>query len=305
MNPDKKVPADLHEERGKWVPCAILALLAMLLPTVPYLLSIAEARPSAPPSIHKVSLLRETLAQPAPPRPKPEPQPKPEPEPKPEPPKKPKPAKPTVAEIALKEIQASLVAEKKKREEEKRKKREREEAEKKRKAAEKKKREEAKKKKQAEEEKRKKEEAKKRAEELAEAARARAQEAAEARAKEAADRAAELRAQADAASRAAEAARLADLRGLYLNRIRAQIESRLDTPAAVLGRDDLVAEIRVLLHSDGELKGWPQITRSSGFPEYDEAAIRAIIQAAPLVVPSDEPELLGEFLQLDLRIRPQ
>ena len=302
MNPAKKVPADLHEERGKWVPCAILALLAILLPAVPYLLSIAEARPSAPPSIHKVSLLRETLAQPAPPRPKPEP----EPEPEPEPPKKREPAKPTVAEIALKEIQASLIADKKKREEaEKRKKREREEAEKKRKAAEQKKREEAKKKKQAEEEKRKKEEAKKRAEELAEAARARAQEAAAARAKEAADRAAELRAQADAAARAAEAARLADLRGLYLNRIRAQIESRLDTPAAVLGRDDLVAEIRVLLHSDGELKGWPQITRSSGFPEYDEAAIRAIIQAAPLVVPSDEPELLGEFLQLDLRIRPQ
>ena len=299
MNPDKKVPADLHEERGKWVPCAILALLAILLPAVPYLLSIAEARPSAPPSIHKVSLLRETLAQPAPPRPKPEP------EPKPEPPKKREPAKPTVAEIALKEIQASLVAEKKKREEEKRKKREREEAEKKRKAAEQKKREEAEKKKQAEEEKRKKEEAKKRAEELAEAARTRAQEAAAARAKEAADRAAELRAQASAAARAAEAARLADLRGLYLNRIRAQIESRLDTPAAVLGRDDLVAEIRVLLHSDGELKGWPQVTRSSGFPEYDEAAIRAIIQAAPLVVPSDEPELLGEFLQLDLRIRPQ
>ena len=301
MNPAKQVPADLHEERGKWVPCAILALLAILLPAVPYLLSIAEARPSAPPSIHKVSLLRETLAQPAPPRPKPEP----EPEPKPEPPKKREPAKPTVAEIALKEIQASLIADKKKREEEKRKKREREEAEKKRKAAEQKKREEAEKKKQAEEEKRKKEEAKKRAEELAEAARARAQEAAAARAKEAADRAAELRAQADAAARAAEAARLADLRGLYLNRIRAQIESRLDTPAAVLGRDDLVAEIRVLLHSDGELKGWPQITRSSGFPEYDEAAIRAIIQAAPLVVPSDEPELLGEFLQLDLRIRPQ
>ena len=301
MNPDKKVPADLHEERGKWVPCAILALLAILLPAVPYLLSIAEARPSAPPSIHKVSLLRETLAQPAPPRPKPEPEPKP----KPEPPKKREPAKPTVAEIALKEIQASLIAEKKKREEEKRKKREREEAEKKRKAAEKKKREEAKKKKQAEEEKRKKEEAKKRAEELAEAARTRAQEAAAARAKEAADRAAELRAQASAAARAAEAARLADLRGLYLNRIRAQIESRLDTPAAFLGRDDLVAEIRVLLHSDGELKGWPQVTRSSGFPEYDEAAIRAIIQAAPLVVPSDEPELLGEFLQLDLRIRPQ
>ena len=299
MNPDKKVPADLHEERGKWVPCAILALLAILLPAVPYLLSIAEARPSAPPSIHKVSLLRETLAQPAPPRPKPEP------EPKPEPPKKREPAKPTVAEIALKEIQASLVAEKKKREEEKRKKREREEAEKKRKAAEQKKREEAEKKKQAEEEKRKKEEAKKRAEELAESARTRAQEAAAARAKEAADRAAELRAQASAAARAAEAARLADLRGLYLNRIRAQIESRLDTPAAVLGRDDLVAEIRVLLHSDGELKGWPQVTRSSGFPEYDEAAIRAIIQAAPLVVPSDEPELLGEFLQLDLRIRPQ
>ena len=299
MNPDKKVPADLHEERGKWVPCAILALLAILLPAVPYLLSIAEARPSAPPSIHKVSLLRETLAQPAPPRPKPEP------EPKPEPPKKREPAKPTVAEIALKEIQASLIAEKKKREEEKRKKREREEAEKKRKAAEKKKREEAEKKKQAEEEKRKKDEAKKRAEELAEAARTRAQEAAAARAKEAADRAAELRAQASAAARAAEAARLADLRGLYLNRIRAQIESRLDTPAAVLGRDDLVAEIRVLLHSDGELKGWPQVTRSSGFPEYDEAAIRAIIQAAPLVVPSDEPELLGEFLQLDLRIRPQ
>ena len=71
-----------------------------------------------------------------------------------------------------------------------------------------------------------------------------------------------------------------------------------------MGRDDVVVEIEVFLHPDGELKGWPTVTRSSGFPEYDEAAIRAVIQAAPLVVPVDEPELLGEFLNLDLDVTP-
>ena len=237
----------------------------------------------------------------------PAPLPKPEAvsEPEPAPPPKPTPSK---AELAFKQVQVSLAADRERREEEERKKREEEEQrkaeeERKQKEEEKKKREEEERKQREREEQRKAEEERRKAEEeqRKEEERKRREEEAEL----ARRKAEELRAQADAAARAAEVARLAGLRDIYMGRIRAQIENRMDTPAALVGRADVVVEVRVLLHSDGELKGWPKVIRSSGFPDYDEEAIRAVIQASPLLLPADEPELLREFLQLNLRIRPQ
>ena len=138
----------MHAEPGKWFPCLFLTLAALSVAALPYILSFAETRAVASP-VHKVSLLREEFALPPPPPPQAS---EPEPEPEPEPERK-KPAKreESVAEVALKEIQASIVAEKKKREDDARERKKREEEEKKRKEKEaKKKREDEKKKKEEE-----------------------------------------------------------------------------------------------------------------------------------------------------------
>ena len=293
----KQVPVDLHRERKK-LRTALLSLALIVCPGGLFILGFPGGNPDLgfespePPDLLPPQIYYPPLAEAPPPEPEPPAPPKPEPKPTPT---------PSEAELALKRIQVSLAAEKERREEEERKQREEEEQrkaeeERKQKEEEKKKREEEERKQREREEQRKteeeqrKEEERKRREEEAELARRKAE---------------ELRAQADAAARAAEVARLAGLRDIYLGRIRAQIENRMDTPAALVGREDVVVEVRVLLHSDGELKGWPKVIRSSGFPDYDEEAIRAVIQASPLLLPADEPELLREFLQLNLRIRPK
>ena len=293
----KQVPVDLHRERKK-LRTALLSLALIVCPGGLFILDFPEGKPDLgfespePPDLLPPQIYYPPLAEAPPPEPEPPAPPKPAPKPTPT---------PSEAELALKRIQVSLAAEKERREEEERKQREEEEQrkaeeERKQKEEEKKEREEEERKQREREEQRKaeeeqrKEEERKRREEEAELARRKAE---------------ELRAQADAAARAAEVARLAGLRDIYLGRIRAQIENRMDTPAALVGREDVVVEVRVLLHSDGELKGWPKVIRSSGFSDYDEEAIRAVIQASPLLLPSDEPELLREFLQLNLRISPK
>ena len=313
MSENLAVPLDLSAEPGKWAPCAILALVAVLLLGGPSFVSFVDAKPRAAVlRVHKVSLLPPGQIAPAPVS-------EPSPQPEPPPPEKPPTQNPNAAEIALKEVQASIIAERQRRETEEEKKRERqqrEEDDKRRKAEEddkrKKKQEDEKKKRRArekreqEEKEREEKEADKNRREAAEKAAAEARARADKeRIKAAEVRAAKLRAEGKARARAAEDARLADLRGVYISRIIAQIENQLATPASVVGRDDVVVEVRVLLHPDGELNGWPTVTRPSGFPDYDEEAIRAVIKAAPLVVPTGEAELIQEFLRLDLHIRPE
>ena len=303
----KQVPVDLHRERKKFRTALLsLALIVcsggfFMLGFPVWKLDFGSKSPKktlapAPPQVYSPPLAEgppPELEPPAPPKPAPKPTPTPS---------------PSEAELALKRIQVSLAAEKERREEEERKQREEDEQrkaeeERKQKEEEKKKREEEERKQREREEQRKAEEERRTAEEeqRKEEERKRREEEVEL----ARRKAEELRAQADAAARAAEVERLAGLRGIYMGRIRAQIENRMDTPAALVGREDVVVEVRVLLHSDGELKGWPKVIRSSGFPDYDEEAIRAVIQASPLLLPADEPELLREFLQLNLRIRPK
>lgn len=311
-----EVPPDLHAESGRGK-LGLLALALIVLPAA--LLWLAAWAQPEPRRMLMIDAPLFTIVPPAEvavlsPPPAPEPPPPPKPAPKPA---------PLEAELALKNLQVSLQAEAEKRaeaerERERRKaeeeRKQREEAERKRREEERKQREEAEREKQEEERKQREEEERKREEErrqqekieeaerLAAEAKRRVQEAAEAKARAAEAQAAELRAQAEAAAAAAEASRLAGEKDKYVAIIILQIERRLETPLHLLNRDDIKALVEVKLHPDGELRGWPKITRSSGFPEYDEAAIRAVIQASPLEVPSHEPKLIGEFLELNLLV---
>ena len=302
-----QVPVDLHHEPKKiWTAMLSLTLIGMAAAFFTLSFSAETPAPGAQAGRPTIVWIPPGLAYLQPPVVAVQAAPKPSaPSPAPAP-------TPSKAVLALKQAQDSLETERERREEEERKKQEEEEQrkaeeEKRKQEEERKKREDEERKKREEEEQRKEEEERREeeAERRKEEERKRREEEAERRAREQERRAAELRAQADAAARAAEVERLAGLRGIYLGRIRAQIENRMDTPVELIGRKDVVVEVRVLLHADGELKGWPKVVRSSGFPDYDEEAVRAVIQAAPLLLPADEPELLREFLQLNLRIRPK
>ena len=300
-----QVPVDLHHEPKK-IRTALISLALIGFSAAFFTLSFSVDAPAAGLQIYRPTLvpIPPDFAFPQPPvavaQSEPEPSAPPQPAPAPTPSK---------AELALKQIQVSLAAEKERREEEEREKREEEERrkaeeERKQKEEEKKKREEEERKEREREEQRKAEEERRTAEEeqRKEEERKRREEEVEL----ARRKAEELRAQADAAARAAEAARLAGLRDIYIGRLENRIGNETDTPAELEGRDDVVVRVEIFLHPDGELKGWPKVIRSSGYPDYDNEAVRAIIQVAPLVIPNadEEPELAREFLYLKLDISP-
>lgn len=217
---------------------------------------------------------------PAPAAPKLKPESEPEPAPKPEPAPAPasEPKKPDKHEIALKkELERKRKEEKKRKAEEKRKKEEKKKREKElaEKKAEEKRKEEKRK---AEKKRREEEERKRRAEEQA------AQKAA-----------------ADARARQ----QIADnIKRGYVSRIIGSIEPFLITPQRAKNAENLEVIVEVNLNADGSLDGFPEIVESSGFDEYDEAAVRAVLQASPLPVPKD-PELLKDFRTLRLHISPE
>ena len=307
----QRIPPDLNAEPGKWLPCALLALVVILLPLALFLLSPDSGAQRPPAQAIKASLIPvRVVSSPAPPPPKSEPRPEAKAEPTP---KKSAPPKPTVAEVALKEVQESLKAElERQRKDEERREKEQREAEKREAEREEQERREAKErverqeaeKRQAEREERETSEQKK--------AQAREQAAREAQAKEAARRAAALRAQAEAEARADEIDRLARLRQRIIDQIKEAIHAEFEFPNNLRGRKDLSVRVHFRLGRDGTLDVFPSVSRSetSGFPEYDEAAIKAVLNASarfPDIIPSerDEPELTPEFREdLNLRIRP-
>ena len=214
------------------------------------------------------------VAKPAPPKPEPEPEPpKPEPKPEPEPEKKPEPPKPEPPKPDVKPEPPKpdpAIAEKARREKEKRERLEREKEEK-RKAEEvaKKKREqeEAAKKKQEDERKRREDEARKREVEKA---------------------------------RAEAAARQRSEVDKYIEQIRSKIRGRANVPDSVVGNPEVQVRLRIL--PGGEVLE-ATITRSSGNRAYDSAIERAIRSASPLPVPPPESELFPQFRDLNLNIR--
>ena len=232
-----------------------------------------------------------------PPLPNPEPGKTPPPEPEPQ-----EVQTETPAEISLRREEEK----RKKDEEEARKKREEEkrrrEEEKKREEDERKKREEEKR--LAEEKKREEKERKKREEErkLAES------QAEEDRKKREEERKlAESQAEEERQKREADKVRrgvLENLKDSYIRRIKSKIRPHLVTPPEARGIENLEVVVEVRLNADGFLEEFPGVLEKSGVTEYDEEAMRAMLKAAPFVMPK-EPELLEEFRVLTLRITPE
>ena len=278
-------------EAGKW-PSAFWAAFWLAIFSLPLLVGLADSGAPAPPQ-HSVLWLDSPPSAPAPepevkrePATKPAPQPKPKP--KPAPVKKaakpaPKPKK-DLADIARraeeKKEKEKIIAERKEREEERRRLREEREREKEKEAEEI-------------------DERKKLERRAAEELRQRKEAEEEEKRKRAAERKqAEALAKEQAAT--AERDRLASLFEVYVARIKTQIERKINRPAGLPFEADIEVTILIRVDADGFVIDDPLVWQSSHYPDFDAAAVRAVIQAQPLLVPKDEPKLLPEFRELRL-----
>ena len=277
-------------EAGKW-PSAFWAAFWLAIFSLPLLVGLADSGAPAPPQ-HSVLWLDSPPSAPAPepefkrePATKPAPQPKPKP--KPAPVKKaakpaPKPEK-DLAEIARRAEEKKEKEEinaRKEREEERRRLREEREREKE---------------KQAEEIDERKKLERRAAEELRQR---KETEEEEKRKRDAERKQAETLAKEQAA--AAERDRLALLFEVYVARIKTQIERKINRPAGLPFDADIEVTILIRVDADGFVIDDPLVWQSSHYPDFDAAAVRAVIQAQPLLVPKDEPKLLPEFRELRL-----
>ena len=303
----KRVPIDLTDEPGKWLPCAVLAFLAIFIPAFLFAPPDSGAR-NPPAQVTKVSLVPIPVRLAAPPAPKPEAVPEAVP-------KKSKPQAPSAAELALKEVQQSLTVlarERTKKNESKpvvEKKPDPPKPDPKPKPK-------PKPEPEPKPEPKPKPKPKPEKSETPPAAKPEPSPllvdpklAAKA---EAVRRANDARlAAAKAAADAKESNRLIGVRDDYEGRIFAKIQPVLNrrTPEALLGRADIAVKIRVLLDPNGDLTARsgienPQVVKSSGDLEFDALALLVVEWSTPLPVPSDEPALLPEFRELNLCLCP-
>jgi colicin import membrane protein len=81
------------------------------------------------------------------------------------------------------------------------------------------------------------------------------------------------------------------------NKIRRKMKMVADVPA------NAEAIFKVTLLPDGTLVDDPELIKSSGIQAYDDAAVRAILSAEPLPVPTDV-SLQKMFRELKLSIKP-
>ena len=277
-------------EAGKW-PSAFWAAFWLAIFSLPLLVGLADSGAPAPPQ-HSVLWLDSPPSAPAPepevkrePATKPAPQPKPKP--KPAPVKKatkpaPKPEK-NLADIARRAEEKKEKGEinaRKEREEERRRLREERALEK-------------------QEEEEEEEKRKKLARDAAEQIRLRKEaEEEEKRKRDAERKHAEALVKEQAAT--AERDRLASLFEVYVARIKTQIERKINRPAGLPFDADIEVTILIRVDADGFVIDDPLVWQSSHYPDFDAAAVRAVIQAQPLLVPKDEPKLLPEFRELRL-----
>ena len=277
-------------EAGKW-PSAFWAAFWLTIFSLPLLVGLADSGAPAPPQ-HSVLWLDSLPSAPAPepefkrePATKPAPQPKPKPKPAPvkkaaKPAPKPKKDLADIARRAEEEKEKEEIIARKEREEERRRLREEREREKQ--------------KQEEEEEKRKKLER-----DAAEEHRLRKEtEEEEKRKRDAERKHAEALAKEQAAT--AERDRLALLFEVYVARIKTQIERKINRPAGLPFDADIEVTILIRVDADGFVIDDPLVWQSSHYPDFDAAAVRAVIQAQPLLVPKDEPKLLPEFRELRL-----
>ena len=275
-------------EAGKW-PSAFWAALWLAIFSLPLLVGLADSGAPAPPQ-HSVLWLDSLPSAPAPePEFKREPATKPAPQPKPAP--KPAPVKKAVKPAPKPEKDLADIARRAK----KRKNidaRKQSEADRKRRLREERERE---KEKQAEESAKQKDLEQRAAEELR---RRKEAEEEEKRKRDAERKQAETLAKEQAAT--AERDRLASLFEVYVARIKTQIERKINRPAGLPFDADIEVTILIRVDADGFVIDDPLVWQSSHYPDFDAAAVRAVIQAQPLLVPKDEPKLLPEFRELRL-----
>ena len=275
-------------EAGKW-PSAFWAAFWLAIFSLPLLVGLADSGAPAPPQ-HSVLWLDSPPSAPAPePEFKREPATKPAPQPKPAP--KPAPVKKAAKPAPKPEKDLADIARraKKRKDIDARK---QSEADRKRRLREERERE---KEKQAEEIDERKKLERRAAEELR-----RREEAEEEkkRKRDAERKQAETLAKEQAAT--AERDRLASLFEVYVARIKTQIERKINRPAGLPFDADIEVTILIRVDADGFVIDDPLVWQSSHYPDFDAAAVRAVIQAQPLLVPKDEPKLLPEFRELRL-----
>ena len=275
-------------EAGKW-PSAFWAALWLAIFSLPLLVGLADSGAPAPPQ-HSVLWLDSPPSAPAPePEFKREPATKPAPQPKPAP--KPAPVKKAVKPAPKPEKDLADIARRAK----KRKNidaRKQSEADRKRRLREERERE---KEKQAEESAKQKDLEQRAAEELR---RRKEAEEEEKRKRDAERKQAETLAKEQAEKD--ERDRLASLFEVYVTRIKTQIERKINRPAGLPFDADIEVTILIRVDADGFVIDDPLVWQSSHYPDFDAAAVRAVIQAQPLLVPKDEPKLLPEFRELRL-----
>jgi colicin import membrane protein len=103
---------------------------------------------------------------------------------------------------------------------------------------------------------------------------------------------------AEQAQRAAAAS--SDIVGEYVAKIQQKIRGLMNRQAC--GDKEVAYSISIL--PTGQVAGMPKLTRSSGVPACDDAALRAIMQAQPLPLPPN-PELFSRFRDLNIVSKPE
>lgn len=86
----------------------------------------------------------------------------------------------------------------------------------------------------------------------------------------------------------------------YRARIRNKIYSWMNRQSC--GKAEVTYSISIM--PTGQVAGTPRLVKSSGIAACDDAALRAIMQAQPLPLPS-EPELFAQFRDLTIPFKPE
>lgn len=92
-----------------------------------------------------------------------------------------------------------------------------------------------------------------------------------------------------------------ELIDIYRVRIKSLIERHLRIPENT--PEDAKVVLLMRLRPGGNLDGDPTVEESSGYPAYDNEAVRAVIFAQPFPMPSD-PAVLRALQEIKLTVRP-
>ncbi len=101
--------------------------------------------------------------------------------------------------------------------------------------------------------------------------------------------------------------RLTKIGSKFAGIVRQRVERHLQTPLSTPKRSTIGVKINFRLTPKGELSAVPTIIISSGYKDFDEEAIRAILQAAPIPIDSfllKNPQYLQDYLDNNLWICP-